>query len=88
MRRDIKTQRKSPLQRYLENKDKPLWERIQSERAYARELAQEAAQKRETKKAEREEKKRKAKEEQEFIEQAGEAAVKVIEKEIKKFQII
>ena len=80
MRRDIKTQRKSPLQRYLENKDKPLWERIQSERAYARDLAQEAAQRRETKKAKREEVKRKAKDEQELNEELEKEAAKVIEK--------
>ena len=87
MKRDFRRYQ-SAYSRYLENKDKPEWERIQIEREWQREKLREMDEERrvyeQKKKAEREEKKRKAKEGQELIKQAEEAAAKVIEKEIKK----
>lgn len=84
MRRQPEFRHKSAMQRYFENKDKPLWERMEIEREYGRQLMQEADEKRrayeQKKKAEREEKKRKAAEEKELIEQLEKEAVKAIEK--------
>ena len=84
MRRQPEFKHKSAMQRYFENKDKPLWERMEIEREYGRQLMREADEKRrayeQKKKAEREEKKRKAAEEQELIKHLETEAVKAIEK--------